>query len=129
MPSSRSMKTIPCSSIVACLSLFAGCVTNDFKVVEALEIGLEMSEVETVVAAYGFNKEQSLTRPDDGWPETDDSYTNLAGRAEVVEDSKGIEIHQADYYPVGHGFLGYGWLFTFFDQDGKLVHYYRKQIN
>lgn len=107
----------------------AGCATNDFKVVDALAIGMSQERAEETIASYGFVREESLTRPKSGWPESSGNFTNLSGRANYVEKEKKIIIKDADYYPVYHGLLGFGQLFLFFDEDGSLVDFYRKQIN
>lgn len=111
------------------LLLLVGCTTNDFKVVDALQRGMTQKEAQAIIADYGFEKAESLNRPADGWSESEESFTNLSGRAGRIEKEQKVTVEKADYYPVSHGFLGFGQLFLFFDKDGRLIEYYRRQIN
>ncbi len=109
--------------------ILAGCATNDFKVVDALKDGITQAEAKEIIASYGFTVEQSLTRPELGWPDSDESFANLAGRAKRIEAETGLTVATAEYYPVGHGMFGFGQLFLFYDGTGKLLYHYRRQIN
>lgn len=109
--------------------ILVSCTTSDFKVVEALETGMSKQEARSTIASYAFQREQIIERPDNGWPKSDGTITNLPGRANAVENTLNIDIRSAEYYPVGHGLLGFGQLFLFYDNNDRLVHYYRKQIN
>lgn len=109
--------------------VLAGCVTNDFKVVEALKEGITASEAKEIITSYGFTIEQSLSRPEEGWHETDESFVNLPGWAKRIEEEKRSIVSKAEYYPVGHGMFGFGQLFLFYDEEGKLLYHYRRQIN
>lgn len=109
--------------------LLPACTTSDFKVVEALRIGMTKAQAQSTIAAFSFRRDQALDRPVSGWPETDDTFTNLPGRARAAERQAKTKIASAEYYPVGHGVLGFGQLFLFYDENGRLVHFYRRQIN
>ncbi|MCA1658467.1 MAG: hypothetical protein LC627_04115, partial [Verrucomicrobiaceae bacterium] len=67
--------------------------------------------------------------PAAGWPDTDNTFTNLAGRGKMAEVRVGRVIRVAECYPVSHGLLGFGELFLFYDEDGRLAYFYRRQIN
>ncbi len=108
--------------------LFGGCTTNDFKVVEALRVGLTKEEAKATIASYGFDRAQMLERPASGWT-SDGTFTNLPSRAHATEERSKQKIATAEYYPVGHGLLGAGQLFLFYGEDGRLVNFYRRQIN
>jgi hypothetical protein len=125
------MKILAIKILVAtCLLLsLMGCTTNDFKVVDALKIGMSKNEARSVIESFSFELETDLTRPASGWGKSDDTFFNLSGRAKQVESEFGIKVLSAEYYPVGHGLFGSGQLFLFYDQNEKLVHCYRKQIN
>src|SRR5215510_7832262 len=105
-----------------------GCVTNDFKVVDALHTGMSHNEVQTTIASYGFERREYLIRPAEGW-QTIETLMALPKRAKAVEDQLGVVVASAEYYPVHHGMLGFGELFLFYDAGGKLIHFYRHQIN
>ena len=109
--------------------ILSGCVTtNDFKVVDALQIGMSREEVKATIFSYGFQLEEVLSRPSLGWV-GDDTFTNLPGRAKYAEERAGKNVKIAEYYPVGHGILGFGQLFVFYDNEEKVVEFYRRQIN
>jgi hypothetical protein len=114
---------------VLALLLLGCCVTNGFKVVDALRIGMSQEEAKSTISSLGFEREQVLERPSGGWPESDDTFTRLAGRARNVENVKEVTVAAAEYYSVGHGMFGFEELFLFYDDDGKLIDYYRRQIN
>jgi hypothetical protein len=40
--------------------LTGGCVTNDFKVVDALKVGMSPAEARSAIQSYGFSNEKSL---------------------------------------------------------------------
>jgi hypothetical protein len=122
------MKFTPRFLIVFCALLLGGCVTKDFKVVEALRAGLSKEEAKAMIASFGFERSQVLERPASGWV-SDGTFTNLPSRAHVVEERTKKKIVSAEYYPVGHGLFGAGQLFLFYDEDGRLVDFYRYQIN
>ena len=106
-----------------------GCVTDDFKVVDALSEGMTKEQAAKTIASYGFRLESSLNRPEEGWVDEGESFTNLPGRARRVEEELNTVIAVAEYYPVHHGLLGFGQLFLFYDGSERLVKYYRRQIN
>ena len=107
----------------------AGCVTDDFRVVDALHEGMTKEQAGETIAAYGFVLETALDRPAAGWPESDGSFENLPGRARRVEEDVDAIIPYAECYPVGHGMLGFGLLYLFYDESGRLARYYRWQVN
>lgn len=123
------MKTLLLSWLTAGTLLLAGCVSKDFKVVEALRVGMTKQEAQSTIAAFSYQSHDALERPVAGWPESDSTLTNLPGRARTVEAETKTTIASAEYYPVGHGMLGFGQLFLFYDASGRLVHFYRHQIN
>ena len=123
------MKLLIKLNIIILSILIVSCVTNDFKVVDELQKGMTSKEARSIIASYQFERAEILTRPESGWPETDGTFTNLPGRAKVTESTLNIEIKSAEYYPVGHGLLGFGQLFLFYDNNGKLAYFYRRQIN
>jgi hypothetical protein len=108
--------------------MVGGCVTKDFKVVDALRAGLTKEEAKATIASFGFERSQALERPASGWA-SDGTFTNLPSRAHVVEERTKRKIVTAEYYPVGHGLFGAGQLFLFYDEGGRLVDFYRYQIN
>lgn len=122
------MKFTPKLLLVFCTLLLCGCVTNDFKVVDALRAGLSKEEARATIASFGFERSQVLERPASGWT-SDGTFTNLPSRAHVIEERTKQKIVTAEYYPVGHGLLGAGQLFLFYDEGGRLVKFYRYQIN
>lgn len=109
--------------------LLVGCVTADFKVVDALRRGMSQAEAQTTIASYGFQREESLSRSESGWPVKRRSSRDLAWRAVLEEHRLKERISLAEYYPVYHGMRGFGELFLFYGEDGKLFSYYRHQIN
>lgn len=122
------MKVLHISILLAMLAL-TGCVTNDFKVVDALRKGMSKDEARTTIANYGFARQQALERPTAGWTTAEKSYTGLAERADWTEKHLGTIIGSAEYYPVHHGMFGYGELCLFYDAEGRLIDFYRHQIN
>jgi hypothetical protein len=106
-----------------------GCVTNDFKVVDALHRGMAREDANAVINRHGFRLGETWTRPAGGW--TDDSHTLLKPhlRAQAVESQYHTEVKRLDHYDVGHGLMGYGWLFLFYDERDVLIDFYRHQIN
>ena len=123
----EAMKTLVIC--LGCAFILAGCATNDFKVVDALSVGMSDEQAKESIESYGFQREARINRPDEGWPDTDDSFTDLPGRAHSVEKELNTVIECAEHYPVGHGLLGAGDLFLFYDETGHLVKYYRRHIN
>lgn len=123
------MNNAPYALLALFALLFAGCATNDFKVVDALRVGMTREEAQAAIAAYSFKRDQEFDRPLAGWPESDSTLTNLPGRARVAEEETKTTIASAECYPVGHGAFGFGQLFLFYDASGRLVHFYRRQIN
>jgi len=114
--------------LILITALGAGCVTNDFKVVDALRPGLSHSEAADIIAGYGFEKESATDRPRQGW-QRDGTFENLGGRAAAVEQKLQQPVSAVELYPVHHGVLGYGLLFLFYGADERLLHFYRYQIN
>ena len=116
--------------VLACsVFVVAGCVTKDFKVVDALHLGMSPDEAKSVIQAYGFQMAESLDRPAEGWPQEKETFVDArwrAGREEVRADKR---VSRVEFYPVGHGLLGAGQLFLFYGEDGRLMNFYRYQIN
>jgi hypothetical protein len=112
-----------------CSLLLAGCVTNDFKVVDALRIGMSPEEAKSMIQAYGFQLAESIQRPADGWPGERKTFAAADWRAGREEVQSGERVYLVEYYPVGHGLLGAGELFLFYGEDGRLMSFYRHQIN
>lgn len=121
--------SLPRLLIFAVVLLVGGCVTNDFKVVDALKIGMSQDEAQTVIRAYGFSRAETLQRPAGGWPSERKAFVATDWRAGREESRAGQRISKVDFYPVGHGLFGAGQLFLFFGEDGRLVNFYRYQIN
>jgi hypothetical protein len=115
--------------LICALCLLSGCVTADFKVVDALRTGMTESEAQSAIASFGFHRSEQLVRPPIGWPSERADFTALAWRAGLIETHKNQIVAMAEYYPVHHGFLGAGQLFLFYGADGKLLEFYRYQIN
>ena len=113
---------------VAAILLGGGCKTNDFKVVDALRTGMSQEEARGTISGYGFERGEFLVRPADGWSGAQTTM-NLPERTAAVEERRQTRIGSAEYYPVTHGFLGYGQLFLFYDENGRLVEFYRININ
>jgi hypothetical protein len=90
---------------------------------------MSRSQAQEIIASFGFGRKQELERPLEGWPESDKTFTNLPGRAHAMEKQLQQRVATAEYYPVGHGLLGSGQLFLFYDADGRLIDFYRRQIN
>ena len=67
-------------------------------------------------------------RPGDGWSGAQTTM-DLPKRAAAVEERLQRRIGSAEYNPVTHGFLGFGKLFLFYDENGRLVEFYRININ
>jgi hypothetical protein len=122
------MKSLAKSLVLFCAMLFCGCVTKDFKVVGALRVGLTKQEAKTTIASFGFERSQILERPASGWT-SDGTFTNLPLRARAAEVRFEKKIATAECYPVAHGLLGAGELFLFYGEEGRLVDFYRYQIN
>jgi hypothetical protein len=123
------MKYIAPLLLICALSILSGCATNDFKVVDALRAGMTESEVHSTIASFGFQRFGREDRPPNGWPENREMFMDLAWRAGMTEKRKKQIVLAAEYYPVQHGMFGVGHLFLFYGQDGKLVEFYRQQIN
>ena len=129
---SRSTKAMMCCARVCLFSaslLLAGCVTADFKVIDALHTGMSQAEAQTTIASYGFQRKDSVNRPESGWPTDRKFSSDLAWRAGLEESRLKERLSFAEFYPVYHGMLGYGELFLFYGEDGKLRSHYRHQIN
>lgn len=109
--------------------LFAGCVTNDFKVVDALKIGMSPEEAQATIKSFGFSLQQSLPRPTSGWPAERKTFDATDWRAGREEARTGMRVSLVEFYPVGHGLFGAGQLFLFYGDDGRLMNFYRYQIN
>jgi len=109
--------------------LLGGCVTNDFKVVEALKLGMSPEEAQATIKSFGFTLAQSLPRPARGWPAERKTFEATGWRAGEEEARTGQRVSLVEYYPVGHGLMGAGQLFLFYGDDGRLINFYRYQIN
>jgi hypothetical protein len=110
------------------LLIGAGCTTDDFKVVDALHTGMSREEARATISAYGFERREFLTRPEAGWSSVQ-TMMDLPKRAAAIEERRRIPVGSAEYYPVGHGLMGFGELFLFYDVEGRLVEFYRHNIN
>ena len=115
--------------LVLMMALLPACVTNDFKVVAALRVGMTQDEARSTIASFGFQRDEALSRPESGWPESGKDFTNLPVRAHWIEREQKARVAIAEYYPVQHGLLGFGQLFLFYGTDGRLMKFYRRQIN
>ena len=72
----------------------------------------------------------AIDRATSGWPkEREKAFADTGWRAGREEERTGKRIVRAEYYPVGHGFLGAGELYLFYGEDGRLISFYRYQIN
>jgi hypothetical protein len=116
-------------TLLCALCLLSGCVSADFRVVDALRAGMTESEAQSAIASFGFQRSDHLARPPSGWPAERGDFTALAWRAGIIETQKKQIVAIAEYYPVHHGLLGAGQLFLFYGADGKLLEFYRYQIN
>jgi hypothetical protein len=125
----KCMKRYLSSCLYLGILLVTGCVTADFKVVDALRPGMSQAEAQRTIASFGFQRGEALTRSESGWPTELQSNSGLAKRAAYEENRLQEKISAAEFYPVHHGMLGYGELFLFYGVDGKLRSYYRHQIN
>lgn len=124
----NSRKRILAVLLVAVLGL-AGCATpNDFKVVEALHVGMTRAEADQTIQQHGFKRQETVVRPSGGWANIQTTM-HLPERAAAVEQRRGLVIERAEYYPVFHGMLGFGQLFLFYDAGERLVEFYRININ
>jgi hypothetical protein len=126
---SGKMRVVTTLLFALTLLLTAGCVTNDFKVVDALRVGMSPDEARTAIQSYGFSIAKSLQRPADGWPAERKTFDATDWRAGREEARSGKRVSLVEYYPVHHGILGAGQLFLFYGEDGRLMHFYRYQIN
>jgi len=116
--------------IISVFALFlAGCTTADFKVVDAIKPGMSAVEAKAVINSYGFEVGKSEARPAQGWPSEREDFTALGWRAGQAEKQLSKRITLSEYYPVGHGLFGAGQLFLFYGEDGRLLDFYRYQIN
>ena len=122
------MKTMR-GPLILMMVLLSACVTNDFKVVDALRVGMTQDEAQSTIAAFGFERKEALGRPESGWPVSGETFTNLPGRAHWIENEQKKRVATAEYYPVHHGLFGSGELFLFYGTDGRLMKFYRHQIN
>jgi hypothetical protein len=109
--------------------LLSGCTTSDYKVVDAIKPEMTALEAKAVINSYGFEIGKSEIRPTKGWPSEREDFTALGWRAGQAEQKLSKRIALAEYYPVGHGMFGAGQLFLFYSEDGRLLDYYRYQIN
>jgi hypothetical protein len=123
------MKPMSMFALILTTLLLVACRTADFKVVDALRLGMTSTEAQKTIASFSFERDSVLERPDSGWPSSDGTSINLAGRAHQAELKLRAIVKTAEYYPVHHGLLGFGELFLFYDSNGKLVEFYRHQIN
>jgi hypothetical protein len=123
------MKCIAAFLLACAILLAAGCVTNDFKVVKALHIGMSPEEAKATIHAYGFEVAESLHRPASGWPKERKTFDATDWRAGREEERSGKQVSLVEFYPVAHGLLGAGQLFLFYGTDGRLMNFYRYQIN
>jgi len=68
-------------------------------------------------------------RPAQGWPSERDDFPGLGQRAGFKEKQLSKRILMSEYYPVQHGLFGYGELYLYYGEDGRLLDFYRYQIN
>ncbi|BET65433.1 hypothetical protein ASA1KI_03510 [Opitutales bacterium ASA1] len=121
---------LPLIVVLACFPFLSGCVsTADFKVVEALAIGMSQEEAKATIASYGFTMAEAFDRPEGGWPSERENFQATRWRAGREEAHLGKQVSRVEFYPVGHGLLGYGQLFLFYGEDGRLLDFHRYQIN
>lgn len=113
------------SLIVLCLS---GCTTNDLRIVDALGRGMSKADTHAVISDFGYQCQESLMRPEDGWSSIK-TMTRLPERALEVESRLESIVSSAEYYPVSGGMLGYGELFLFYNPDDQLMDFYRVDVN
>ena len=90
---------------------------------------MTQAEAQETIASFGFKRDLLKDRPADGWPAKDGTFANVSGRALAVEKRVEQKVESAELYPVGHGLLGFGLLYLFYGSDGRLIHFYRYQIN
>lgn len=110
---------------IVCL---VGCKTNDFRIVEDIQKGMSKETVHSKCSSYGFKSRERLIRPDQGWSAIQ-SIMGLPEKAEAIEKQLHGVVKSAEYYPVTHGFLGFGELYVFYDDKDQVVDFYRIQIN
>jgi hypothetical protein len=123
----RPVKPVPLLVAFGMLIL-SSCDTKDFIVLDALHAGMSQKEARATIASFSFQRDKFLDRPSSGWA-SDQTSTDLPGRARAVEERLSKRIATVEYYPVHHGLFGFGLLFLFYDGEGRLVHFYRHQIN
>src|SRR3954466_6470606 len=91
--------------ILVAVALFAGCVTNDFKVVDALKRGMTPQEAQATITAFGFTLARSLARPATGWPVERKTFDAADWRAGREEGLSGKQSHWWSFIPWGTVFL------------------------
>lgn len=106
-------------------ALAGGCGTTDFPLYK----GMSRTDADAVLESYGVHRSDSTTRPANGWPDDSHTLRRMALRARWVEAEQKTRIQTVDYYGVGYGFMGYRWLFLFYDPQDVLIDFYQHQIN
>ena len=90
---------------------------------------MSQAQAKATIKLYGFDRQELMRRSENGWPTNLGSSSELARRAASEESRLKERVSFAEFYPVGHGILGYGELFLFYGENGRLRSYYRHQIN
>ena len=85
-------------------------------------------EARATIASFSFQRDKALDRPESGWV-SDHTFLDLPRHARTVEEKLSKTISTVEHYPVHHGLLGFASLMLFYDESGRLVHFYRDQIN
>jgi hypothetical protein len=109
--------------------LLTGCTTNDFEVLKAIQPGMTSMSARKAIRAYGFEIEECIKRPVNGWPSEREDFVAAGWRAGRIEAIRGSVVTSVESYPVGHGLLSAGQLFLFYGEDNRLLEFYRYQIN
>ena len=114
--------------VTLALSL-SGCATNDFKVLDALHPGMTRAEATSTVESFSFSIFASAIRPIDGWTDSVKHKLDIYWWAQWAEDKMQEPVERVDLFPVGHGILGMGELYLFYNNTDHLIYFYRLNIN